>query len=165
MPYALDIQLQRSLTNTPATLLYGEPAWADSTKNFYIGDSSGTPILLNKNFFTFNGSRNANISTDQSLRREDSTFISTTPYIVPYASVLYKATAECENINNTRTWDLVVERNAAVILTLSKTSGVAKVVSGNLNLSLVAGDELVFYFRNASGVINKPSCFIYGRSV
>lgn len=163
MPH--DIQLRRSLTNTPATLLYGQPAWTDGAQNFYIGNSSGTPILLNNNFYIFHGSRNANINTDQSLRRGEGTFISTTPYIVPYASVIYKVSAENENINNTRTWNLVIERNGSVILTLTKPNTSNKVVSANLSLAVSASDEIVMYFRNASGIINKPSGVVYGRSV
>jgi len=165
MAQALDIQLQRSLINTPSTLLYGEPSWTDNTQSFYIGDSSGIPTLINRNFFVFGASRNANINTNQSLRREDSTFISSVPYIIPYPSFIYKATAECENVNNTRTWSLVIEKNGTVILTLIKTSGVSKVVSPNLNLSVTSGDEIVIYFRNASGVINKPSGLLYGKSI
>lgn len=160
-----DIQFQRSLTTTPVTLLYGEPSWTDNNQAFYIGNSSGSPVLLNKNFYIFQGSRNANINTDQSLRREEGTFISTTPYIVPYNSVIYKASAENENINNTRTWSLIVERNGVVILTLSKPNTGNKIVSANLNLSVSANDEIVLYFRNASATINKPGGIIYGRSV
>lgn len=160
-----DIQLQRSLTNTPSTLLYGEPSWTDNSQSFYIGNSSGVPVLLNKNFYVFHGSRNANINTDQSLRRDEGTFISTTPYIVPFNSVIYKVSAENENINNTRTWNLVLEQNGVVILTLTKPNNNNKIVSGNLNLSVSTNDELVLYFRNASGVINKPSGIIYGRSI
>lgn len=47
MAQPIDIQIQRSLTNTPTTLLYGEPAWDDINKGLYIGDSSGDPILIN----------------------------------------------------------------------------------------------------------------------
>jgi hypothetical protein len=160
-----DIQLRRSLTNTPATLLYGQPAWSDGAQNFYIGNSAGTPILLNKNFYIFHGSRNANISTDQSLRRDEGTFISTTPFIVPYPSVIYKVSAEHENINTTRTWNLVVEKNGAVILTLTKPNSSNKIVSANLSLPVTTNDEIVMYFKGASGIINKPSSAVYGRSI
>lgn len=160
-----DIQFKRSLTTVAGSLLFGQPSWTDNNNSLYIGNSSGVPVLINKNFFVFHGSRNANVSTDQSLRREEGTFISTTPYIVPYNSVIYKVSAENENINNTRTWQLVIEQNGTVILTLTKPNTSNKVVSANLNLSVNLNDELVMYFRNATGVINKPSGVIYGRSV
>ena len=47
MAQAIDIQIQRSLSNTPTNLLFGEPAWDDTNKSFYIGDSTGTPSLIN----------------------------------------------------------------------------------------------------------------------
>jgi hypothetical protein len=160
-----DIQFKRSLTTVAGSLLFGQPSWTDNNSSLYIGNSSGVPVLINKNFFVFHGSRNANVSTDQSLRREEGTFISTTPYIVPYNSVIYKVSAENENINNTRTWQLVIEQNATVILTLTKPNTSNKIVSANLNLTVSVNDELVMYFRNASGIINKPGGIIYGRSV
>jgi hypothetical protein len=45
MPH--DIQVKRSLTNTPSTLLFGQPGWSDSNQNFYIGTSTGVPFLIN----------------------------------------------------------------------------------------------------------------------
>lgn len=42
-----DIQLRRSLTNTPSTLLFGQPAWTDSNQNLFIGNSTGVPTLIN----------------------------------------------------------------------------------------------------------------------
>jgi len=47
MAQPIDIQIERSLINTPTSLLYGEPAWDDSNKSLYVGDSSGAPILIN----------------------------------------------------------------------------------------------------------------------
>lgn len=68
MPIA-DIQIQRSLTNTPSTLLFGEFAWSDSTSNLYIGNSSGVPTLLNKISLqqAYNASVNPEILTNAAL--------------------------------------------------------------------------------------------------
>ncbi len=68
MPIA-DIQIQRSLTNTPSTLLFGEFAWSDSTSNLYIGNSSGVPTLLNKVTLqqAYNASVNPEILTNGTL--------------------------------------------------------------------------------------------------
>ena len=43
----IEIQIERSLTNTPTSLLYGEPAWDDANEKLYVGNSSGTPVLIN----------------------------------------------------------------------------------------------------------------------
>ena len=47
MAQPIDIQIERSLTNTPISLLYGEPAWDDTNEHLYVGNSSGVPILIN----------------------------------------------------------------------------------------------------------------------
>ena len=47
MAQAINIRFQRSLNNIPTTLLYGEPAWDDANQSFFIGDSSGSPVLIN----------------------------------------------------------------------------------------------------------------------
>jgi hypothetical protein len=64
-----DIQIQRSLTNIPATLLFGEFAWSDSASNLYIGNSSGVPTLLNKITLqqAYNASINPEILTNGTL--------------------------------------------------------------------------------------------------
>lgn len=47
MAQPLDIQLKRSLSNTPTSLLFGEPAWDDTNNGFYVGNSTGSPVLIN----------------------------------------------------------------------------------------------------------------------
>lgn len=65
----LDIQIQRSLTNTPATLLYGELSWTDNSASLYIGSSTGSPILLNRLSLqqAYNASINPEILTNATL--------------------------------------------------------------------------------------------------
>ena len=65
----VDIQIQRSLTNTPSTLLFGEFAWSDSTSTLYIGNSSGVPTTLNKLNLqqAYNASINPEILTNATL--------------------------------------------------------------------------------------------------
>jgi len=170
MAQPIDIQIERSLTNTPTTLLYGEPAWADADEYLYVGNSSGSPILINdpakSDRFVFPAARNANINSDQALRRQNGVFTNVNPYTVPYDGIIYCITAERQNINLTRTWDLVVEVNAAVIRTLSVGSGQRDLQDDNLNIAVSAGDDIAIYFRNAvGGNINKPGGVVYGRRV
>lgn len=68
----VDIQIQRSLTNTPVSLLYGELAWSDSTSRLYVGNSSGSPILINASTTptlqsVYNASTNPEILTNATL--------------------------------------------------------------------------------------------------
>lgn len=169
MSEPIDIQIERSLVNTPTNLLFGEPAWDDTNKHFYVGDSTGTPILINNanlsDRFLFLACRNANLTTDQALRRQNGTFINVTPYIVPYNGIIYAITAENQNINVTRTWDFVVEVNNVVVQTLTVPSTDHKAVINNLNLAVSQGDEVVMFFRNASNVINRPGGVVYGRRI
>lgn len=167
MVQPINIQIERSLSNTPTTLLYGEPAWADATEGFYVGDSSGTPILINDptkaDRWVFPVGRNANISSDQALRRQDRTFTNVNPYSVPFDGIIYCITAERENINLTRTWDLVVEVNGGVVRTVSVGSGQRDVQDDNLSIAVTAGDDIAVYFRNASATIRNPGGVVYGR--
>lgn len=169
MAQAIDIQIERSLTNTPTTLLYGEPAWSDVTEYLYVGNSSGTPILINdpakSDRFIFAAARNANINNDQALRRQNGVFTNVNPYVVPYDSIIYCITAERQNINLTRTWDLVVEVNGSPVQTLNIGSGSRTVQNDNLNISVNSGDNLSIYFRNSSNTINRPGGVVYGRRV
>lgn len=158
------IQFKKSnVTAAPATLAYGEPAWANSTGRFYIGDNTSTPILVNPDFFEFPAGRNGNISSNQSLRRQDGMFISTNPYPVPYDGVIYCVSAERENVNLTRTWDLVVEVNTTVVHTVNVTSGNRSIENDGLAINVNKGDSVVIYFRNASASINKPGGVVYGK--
>lgn len=68
----VDIQIQRSLTNTPVSLLYGELAWSDSTSRLYVGNSSGSPVLINASTTptlqsVYNASTNPEILTNSTL--------------------------------------------------------------------------------------------------
>ena len=166
----IEIQIERSLTNTPTSLLYGEPAWDDANEKLYVGNSSGTPVLINPDpdvtlgdRFVFPVARNGNISSDQALRRQDGTFTNVNPYTVPYTGEIYCITAERENINLTRTWDLVVEVNGSVVRTVSVTSGNREILDDGLTIAVTAGDDIAVYFRNASASINKPGGVVYGR--
>lgn len=167
MAQPLDIQIERSLTNTPTTLLYGEPAWDDANEKLYVGNSSGTPVLINDtdlgDRFVFPVARNGNISSNQALRRQDGAFTNVNPYSVPYDGEIYCVTAERENTNLTRTWDLVVEVNAVVVRTVSVGSGQRDVQDDNLSIAVSAGDDVAVFFRNASASINKPGGVVYGR--
>lgn len=165
MAQPIDIQIERSLTNTPVTLLYGEPAWDDTNEKLYIGNSAGTPILINSDFdnFTFPAGRNANISSDQALRRQNNVFTNVSPYIVPYNGEIYAAGAVNRNLNIARTWDFEVERNGTIILTLSVPNTTYKASIDGLSISVNAGDEIVLYFRNASNTISRPCGAVYGR--
>ena len=169
MAAPLDIQIERSLTNTPTSLLYGEPAWDDANEKLYVGNSIGTPILINdpikSDRFVFPASRNANINSDQALRRQNGTFINVTPYIVPFNGEIYAITAENQDINSTRTWDFVVEVNGIVVNTLTVPNSDHRALINNLELSVNEGDEIVIFFRNASNIINRPSGVVYGRRV
>ena len=167
MAQPIDIQIERSLTNTPTTLLYGEPAWADADEYLYVGNSSGTPILINDpakaDRFVFPAGRNANISSDQALRRQDRTFTNVNPYSVPYDGIIYCITAERQSTNLTRTWDLEVEVNGVVVRTVSVGSGIRDVQDDDLSIAVSAGDDVAIYFRNASANINRPGGVVYGR--
>ena len=169
MAQPIDIQIERSLTNTPTTLLYGEPAWDDANKHLYIGDSTGAPILINNpnlsDRFVFPAARNANINSDQALRRQDRVFTNVSPYSVPYDGEIYCITAERENFQLTRTWDLEVEVNGSIVRTVSVGSGQQSVQDDGLNISVSAGDLVTIYFRNASATIRKPAGIVYGRRV
>jgi len=167
MAQPIDIQIERSLTNIPTSLLYGEPAWDDTNEHLYVGNSSGNPILINdptkSDRFVFPACRNANISSNQALRRQDRTFTNVNPYSVPYDGIIYCITAERQNVNLNRTWDLVVEINTIVVRTVNVLSGIRDVQDDNLNITVSAGDEVVIYFRNASANINRPGGVVYGR--
>jgi hypothetical protein len=167
MAQPIDIQIKRSLTNTPTTLLYGQPAWDDSIDGLYIGNSSGVPILVNDpakaDRWVFSVCRNANINSDQALRRQDGTFTNINPYSVPFNGIIYCVTAERENVNLSRTWDLVVEVNNSVVRTVSVGSGQRSVQDDNLNIAVSAGDDVAIYFRNSSAIVNKPGGVVYGR--
>ena len=152
-----------NVTGAPSTLTYGEPAWDNINSRLYIGDNATTPVLVNRDMFVFTASRNANIGSDQSLRRNDRTFISTTPYQVPFDGEIYCVTAENANVNPTRTWDLVVEVNAVVQVTLSVPGTGIKAIDDTLSVAVSAGDDVVIFFRNASANISRPSGIVYGR--
>lgn len=167
MATPLDIQIERSLTNTPVSLLYGEPAWDDTNEKLYVGNSSGTPILINDDDkgdrWVFPVARNGNLGSDQALRRQNGAFSNVVPYSVPYTGEIYCVTAERESINLTRTWDLVVEVNTVVVRTVSVGSGQRDVQDDNLSIAVNAGDDVAVFFRNASATINRPAGVVYGR--
>lgn len=152
-----------NVTAVPPILTYGEPGWVNQEKRLYIGNNSSVPVLVNADQFQFPASRNANISSNQSLRRNDRTFISTAPYPIPYDGEIYCVAASRQNINLTRTWDLVVEVNASVVYTLNMTSGLQNKEDDGLSIAVTKGQLLVIYFRNASANINRPSGVVYGR--
>lgn len=170
MASTVDIQIERSLTNTPTSLLYGEPAWDDANEKLYVGNSAGTPIIINpdpdvtlSDRYTFAVARNGNIASDQALRKTNGTFTNVNPFSVPYDGEIYCITAERENTNLTRTWDLVVEVNGSVVRTISVGTGQRDIQDDGLSISVSAGDDVAVFFRNASATINRPSGVVYGR--
>lgn len=62
-----DIQIQRSLTNTPSTLLFGELSWTDNSNRLYIGNSSGTPTLFNTLQNSYNATTTGRITTNSTI--------------------------------------------------------------------------------------------------
>ena len=111
--------------------------------------------------YNFLSARNATISSDQALRRENGTFISNNPYIIPYDSFLYSATAENNPSNVADTWDLDIEVNGTVVSTLNVPAGDHKITNENLNVNVSQNDEVVLFFRNASGSIPNPGGAIF----
>ena len=170
MAQPIDIQIERSLTNTPISLLYGEPAWDDTNEKLYVGNSSGTPVLINPDLiavdnYTFPAGRNSNISSDQALRRQNNVFTNVSPYLVPYDSEIYAVGAINRNLNITRTWDFVVEVNGSVIITLSIPNNNYKNSQDGLSIAVNQNDEIAIYFRNASAAISRPCGAVYGRRI
>lgn len=116
-----------------------------------------------KDTYVFLAARNASITGDQALRRQNGTFISNNPYIVPFDSVIYAATAENNPNDTADTWDLEIEVNSVVQATLSVPNTDHKVINDALNISVSQGDEIVIFFRNASAAINNPGGVVYLR--
>ena len=115
--------------------------------------------------YNFPAGRNATISSDQALRRQNGTFISTCPYIIPYDSVIYSITAENSPSDTSETWDLEIEINGLVVATLSVTSSDHKAIDNSANILVNEGDELVIFFRNASAGIDRPCGNVFLTSV
>lgn len=120
------------------------------------------PTPLNgKQSYNFNACRNSTINSDQALRRQNGTFISNCPYIVPFNSVIYAITAENNPNDASETWDLDVEVNGSSVTTLSVPISDHKVINNNLDISVNQGDEIVIFFRNSSGGVNNPGGIVY----
>ena len=114
-----------------------------------------------KQSYNFLACRNATINSDQALRRQNGTFISNCPYVVPFNSIIYAATAENNPNDISETWDLDIEVNGSIVATLSIPGSDHKVVNNSLNIGVNQGDELIIYFRNASGGVNNPGGIVY----
>lgn len=127
-----------------------------ATKN-YVDNVSPTRS------YSFLAARNANISSDQALRRQNGTFINNNPYIVPYDSVIYAVTAENSPTDITDTWDLEVEVNSVVVFSITVPGTDHKIIDNTLNIAVSEGDEIVIFFRNASGTVVRPGGAVYLR--
>ena len=114
---------------------------------------------------TFPACRNASLSTDQALRRQNGTFIDACPYSVPYDGEIYAVTAENNSSSNAQSWELQVEINGVVSAPLTTTVGVGlrDAQQDGLSVSISQGDDIVIFFRNASGAVANPGGIVYAR--
>ena len=114
-------------------------------------------------FGTFPSSRNAAISGDQALRRQNGTFIDQNPYTIPYDATIYAVTVENNPADTVPTWDFQVEVNAVLVTSLTKPNGARSDENAGLSIDVNQGDEVILYFRNASTTINDPGGVVYFR--
>ena len=112
--------------------------------------------------FTWLACRNGSISTDQALRRQNGVFISSCPYIAPYDATIYAVTAENNPSSTVTTWDFEVDVNGVNQISLSVPNTDHKAEDSALALNINAGDEIVIFMRNASGLIPNPGGAVYG---
>ena len=114
-----------------------------------------------KRTFAYSVSRNASNQGNQFLRRQNGAPTNTVPYIVPFDSTIYAATAENNPNDVAATWDFVVEVNGVAQVTLAVPGTDHKVTNNALSVDVSEGDEVTMRMLNQSQTVNHPSGSVF----
>lgn len=169
MVQPIDIQIERSLVNTPTTLLYGEPAWDDANETLYIGNSSGVPVAVggnspaqNKKSWGFGGAINSgNVKASLDFSYLAGLTYSASPIIVPTDCFIFFIASH--NNNNDRGYEAHVLDDDVSVANLSMPIG-TNTSSSSYNVFVQANSEIRLRFvetGSGNNSVAQPNMYVY----